>query len=86
MRRDKVSEQDGRVHQEEPGHEEVVDEAEDAESHFRNDVERTEHVEEGEAGQQEDPDPEDDVDAVAGPDHGPEVSEQHRKVGNLLPD
>ncbi len=67
MSGDKISEEDGGVHEEEAHDEEVVDEAEDAEDHFRNDVERAEDVEEGKPCQQEDPDPEDDVDPFAGP-------------------
>ncbi len=70
---DKVSEENGGVHDEEAEDEDVVDESENAESHFRNDVERTQDVEEGEPGQQNDPDPEDQVDPVRGPDHGPKI-------------
>jgi hypothetical protein len=68
---DKVSEENSGVHDEEAEDEDVVNESENAESHFRNDVERTQDVQEGEPGQQDDPDPEDQVDPVRGPDHGP---------------
>ena len=68
---DKVSEENGGVHREQTEDEKVVDESEDSENHFRNDVERTQDVEEGEEGQQDDPDPEDQVDSVGRPDHGP---------------
>ncbi len=75
---DKVSEENSGVHDEEAEDEDVVDESENAESHFRNDVERTQDVEEGEPGQQDDTDPEDQVDPVRGPDHGPKRQNKFR--------
>ncbi len=50
LNRNKIPEKDGGIHQEQSGYKKVIQESEDPKDNFRNDIERTQDVYNGDTG------------------------------------